>query len=87
MTTLVTGAAGFLGGHVVRGLRARGDEVRSLDLRPGVDVRADITDAADVRAAMSGVSRVIHVAAIYELGTRDVSRMVRPASLASTSRT
>ena len=30
MTTLVTGAAGFLGSHVARQLVARGDDVRVL---------------------------------------------------------
>ncbi len=77
MTTLVTGAAGFLGGHIVRSLVARGEPVRGLDLRPGVDVVADITDEGAVRAALRDVSRVIHVAAIYELGTRDPARMER----------
>lgn len=77
MTTLVTGAAGFLGSHIVRNLVARGEAVRSLDRRPGVDLVADITDRAAMDRAMLGVSRVIHVAAIYELGTRDVARMER----------
>lgn len=80
MTTLVTGACGFLGRHIVRTLTARGQSVRGLDLRAGVsaaDVVADITDRDAVRAAMDGVTRVIHVAAIYELGTRDTARMER----------
>ncbi|MBI2394118.1 MAG: NAD-dependent epimerase/dehydratase family protein [Deltaproteobacteria bacterium] len=77
MTTLITGAAGFLGSHIVRRLVARGDSVRALDLRPGVDLVADVTDREAVVRAMHGVARVIHVAAIYELGTRDVARMER----------
>jgi dihydroflavonol-4-reductase len=77
MTTLVTGAAGFLGSHIVRALTARGERVVALDRRPGVDLVADITDRDAMTAAMRGVSRVIHVAAIYELGTRDVARMQR----------
>src|SRR5215472_15112950 len=39
MTTLVTGAAGFLGSHVTRQLVARGDEVRVL-MRPSSSNRA-----------------------------------------------
>ena len=39
MTTLVTGAAGFLGSHVARQLVARGDDVRVL-MRPSSTNRA-----------------------------------------------
>ena len=39
MTTLVTGAAGFLGSHVARQLVARGEPVRVL-LRPSSQNRA-----------------------------------------------
>jgi dihydroflavonol-4-reductase len=77
VTTIVTGAAGFLGGHIVRNLRARGDTVHGLDVRRGVDIVCDITDREAVRSALKGATRVIHVAAIYELGTRDVARMER----------
>ncbi len=86
-TTLVTGALGFLGSHVARLLVERGERVRGLDL-PGVSaarlagvevdvVRGDITVADDVARAMVGVSRVVHVAALYELGTRDPILMER----------
>src|SRR2546429_9253234 len=77
MTTLVTGAAGFLGSHVTRQLVARGDEVRVL-LRASSTNRAiadlpleyvtgDLRDPASLERAMKGVKRVFHVAADYRL--------------------
>jgi dihydroflavonol-4-reductase len=77
MTTLVTGAAGFLGSHVTRQLVARGEVVRVLmrasstnraiaDL-PLEYVTGDLRDAASLDRAMAGVSRVFHVAADYRL--------------------
>ncbi|HTC40385.1 MAG TPA: hopanoid-associated sugar epimerase [Candidatus Acidoferrales bacterium] len=77
MTTLVTGAAGFLGSHVTRQLVARGDTVRVL-MRPSSNNRAisdlsleyvtgDLRDAASLERAMSGMKRVFHVAADYRL--------------------
>ena len=80
MTTLVTGAAGFLGSHVARQLVARGDEVRVL-LRASSTNRAiadlsleyvtgDLRDPASLDRAMKGVKRVFHVAADYRLWAR-----------------
>jgi dihydroflavonol-4-reductase len=80
MTTLVTGAAGFLGSHVARQLVARGDEVRVL-LRASSTNRAiadlpleyvtgDLRDPASLERAMKGVKRVFHVAADYRLWAR-----------------
>src|ERR1700738_2957789 len=77
MSTLVTGAAGFLGSHVARQLVARGDEVRVL-LRASSTNRAiadlpleyvtgDLRDPASLERAMKGVKRVFHVAADYRL--------------------
>jgi dihydroflavonol-4-reductase len=77
MTTLVTGAAGFLGSHVARQLVARGEEVRVLirasssnraisDL-PLEYVTGDLRDARSLERAMKGVQRVFHVAADYRL--------------------
>jgi len=77
MTTLVTGAAGFLGSHVARQLVARGEQVRVL-MRPSSNNRAisdlsleyvtgDLRDAASLERAMNGVKRVFHVAADYRL--------------------
>jgi dihydroflavonol-4-reductase len=77
MSTLVTGAAGFLGSHVTRQLVARGDDVRVL-LRASSTNRAiadlpleyvtgDLRDPASLERAMKGVKRVFHVAADYRL--------------------
>jgi len=77
MTTLVTGAAGFLGSHVTRQLVADGETVRVLmrasstnraiaDL-PLEYVTGDLREAASLDRAMTGVKRVFHVAADYRL--------------------
>ena len=77
MTTLVTGAAGFLGSHVTRQLVAQGDDVRVL-LRASSSNRAisdlpleyvtgDLRDANSLERAMKGAKRVFHVAADYRL--------------------
>jgi dihydroflavonol-4-reductase len=76
-STLVTGATGFLGGHVTRLLIERGDEVRAL-VRPGSDlgslaglelstVRGDVGDRRAVRRALRGVDRVFHLAGTTNL--------------------
>jgi dihydroflavonol-4-reductase len=75
MTTLVTGASGFLGSHVARQLVSRGEEIRVL-MRPSCTNRAiadlsleyvtgDLRDPASVARAMEGAKRVFHVAADY----------------------
>lgn len=80
MTTLVTGAAGFLGSHLTRQLVARGENVRVL-LRASSSNRAiadlpleyvtgDLRDKASLERAMKGVQRVYHVAADYRLWAR-----------------
>jgi dihydroflavonol-4-reductase len=79
-TTLVTGAAGFLGSHVARQLVERGESVRVL-LRPSSSNRAiadlsleyvtgDLRDAASLERAMTGMRTVYHVAADYRLWAR-----------------
>lgn len=79
MTTLVTGGTGLVGLNVVRMLAARGEDVRLL-VRPSAKPRlglddlkvaqapGDISDEASVRAAMRGVKRVYHIAALTYQG-------------------
>jgi nucleoside-diphosphate-sugar epimerase len=74
----VTGATGFVGGHLVPKLIARGDQVTCLVRNPdkagglakqGVTlVKGDVSDRAVMREAMRGVDGVFHLAAIYKLG-------------------
>ncbi|MGH9718101.1 MAG: hopanoid-associated sugar epimerase [Candidatus Acidiferrales bacterium] len=81
MTTLVTGASGFVGSHVARLLVASGESVRvlvrrtsrleSLDNLPVERAEGDLRDADSIARAMKGVSRVFHVAADYRLWSRD----------------
>lgn len=76
MTTLVTGAGGFLGGHIVRQLLAAGEPVRALDIAwptpvpEGAEtVTASILDPDALAAAMRGAEHVVHAAAIAHLWT------------------
>lgn len=77
MTTLVTGATGFVGSHVARQLIAAGESVRAL-ARPGARrdaldgvavewVEGDLRDEASLDRALKGVRKVFHVAADYRL--------------------
>lgn len=87
MRTLVTGATGFTGGHLVRRLVAEGDSVvafvrptsRTDDLeRLGVECRVvDIRDAASVSANFAGISRVYHLAAAFRTQHADVEEFRR----------
>src|SRR5437899_4398001 len=71
MKALVTGGGGFLGGAIVRRLRARGDEVRSFsradypELRSlgVVTIRGDLADREAVISAGEGCDIVFHSAA------------------------
>ena len=72
-TVFLTGASGFLGGHLLRELRAAGCEVRALSRRAetdaaiaaagGMPVRASLADQAALQAALTGCAAVFHAAA------------------------
>ncbi|HZA88925.1 MAG TPA: NAD-dependent epimerase/dehydratase family protein [Solirubrobacterales bacterium] len=78
MKVFVTGGTGFIGGHVVRHLRDRGDEVVVLVRSPekgkplrdiGCDLEGgDLSDEGALREGMRGCDAVIHGAAVYEVG-------------------
>lgn len=67
MRVLVTGASGMLGGAVADRLATRGDDVTVMQRRTAgrrhTEVLGDITDPAAVRAAVTGVEAIIHLAA------------------------
>ena len=70
MHVVVTGGSGFIGRHVVSRLRARGDEVVVVDLRPfgSPEVACVVGDLRDpeivARAVTPGTDGVVHLAAI-----------------------
>lgn len=78
MRVFVTGGTGFIGGEVVRRLRARDYDVVCLVRNPvkgaklaelGCElVAGDLGDADAIRSGIAGCDAAIHVAAMYEVG-------------------
>jgi nucleoside-diphosphate-sugar epimerase len=77
---LVTGASGFVGGHVAHALRERGIAVRCLvrqssrrdflaPLNPEWAI-GDITDPESLLSALAGVDRVVHCAGVTKAPSR-----------------
>jgi dihydroflavonol-4-reductase len=88
MKLFLTGATGFVGGHVARELAARGASLRLLTRRTsslvnleglsGADtVIGDLLEPESLRSAMRGCDAVLHVAADYRLWVRDPDTMYR----------
>lgn len=72
MRVFITGASGFIGRALAAALRARGAEVRGMDIGgdPGADVVAgDVADAGRWQRHADGCDLVIHTAAIVSLRT------------------
>jgi dihydroflavonol-4-reductase len=78
LTTLVTGASGFIGWHVARLLTERGYRVRAL-CRPNSVLRelevervtGDLRDSTSLMHAIEGCNYLFHVAADYRLWARN----------------
>jgi nucleoside-diphosphate-sugar epimerase len=95
MRVFLTGGTGFIGGHVARMLRERGDEVVALVRDPAraTDlealgcklVRGDIADPVSLPAALDGCDAAIHGAAVYEVGVQESEhRRMYEANVAGT---
>jgi len=77
---LVTGASGFVGGHIVQALRAQGIAVRCLVrrssrldfLRPSAPEFAwgDVRKPETLAPALAGIDAVVHCAGLTKAGTR-----------------
>ncbi|WP_412061055.1 NAD-dependent epimerase/dehydratase family protein [Rubrivirga sp. IMCC45206] len=73
MHVLLTGATGFVGGHVLSALRDRGHTVHALvrgdgaGLPDGVETaRGDVTDLATLGGAFDGIDAVVHLVGIID---------------------
>jgi dihydroflavonol-4-reductase len=81
----ITGATGFVGGHVARRYAAEGASLRlltrqtsRLDSLSGIDaemITGDLREPEKLRSALTGCDALVHVAADYRLWVRDPEQM------------
>ena len=87
MKVLITGATGLLGGHLIKELQQRGEDIRALVLpvenadkleKQGVEVaRGDITDADTLGPAVQDVELIFHLAGMMGVWRPVASRVSR----------
>ncbi len=79
MKILITGATGYLGGHVAARLRSAGHTILAL-ARPGREssvppgclaVTGDVLDSASLDRALEGCDALVHMAALVKMWVRD----------------
>lgn len=85
MRVFITGATGFVGGHVARAYASEGASLRlltrqtsRLDSLTGIDaetVVGDLREPEKLRTALTGCDALVHVAADYRLWVRDPAQM------------
>jgi dihydroflavonol-4-reductase len=97
MRAFVTGGTGFIGRHLVRKLRQRGDEVtvlvrtvgKAADLRDlGCQIiEGDLSDAAAIHRGVEDRDAVFHVGAMYKVGIpKSEHAAMRDANVGGTER-
>ena len=95
MKAFLTGATGFVGGHLAQRLVGRGDDVVALVRSPnkagnlthlGIDiVRGDLDSVAAMQRGMDGCDAVFHIAAGYKVGVfEDGCEEMRRANITGT---
>jgi NAD(P)-dependent dehydrogenase (short-subunit alcohol dehydrogenase family) len=82
MTVVVTGAAGFIGSHLVEALAARGERVVAIDRRPDMPAAAGVRIVADLVDAAAGVvdDMLWEADAVFHLAARAGVRIPRDQS-------
>jgi dihydroflavonol-4-reductase len=85
LRVFLTGATGFVGGHVARAYASEGASLRlltratsRLDSLAGLDaetVVGDLREPEKLRSALAGCDALVHVAADYRLWVRDPAQM------------
>jgi dihydroflavonol-4-reductase len=84
MRALVTGAAGFIGGHLVSALAGEGARVTAFDLTPPAGglipdavevVLGDVLDPDAIRRAVERCDAVFHLAGVYSYARSDATLM------------